>query len=517
MPLLGPIIKEVVERRMTMFARRKRFSFHDQERVLKKLLERARYTSFGKKYHFGKILESSDMIRSFSENVPVYDYDSLYREWWYRTLNDEENVTWPGRVKYFALTSGTSQASSKKIPVTGHMIRAVRRVGLRHSFALTQMDLPAGFFEKRVLMLGGSMTLNREKKHLTGDLSGILTRTLPIWFHGYYKPGRSIGRETDWSRKLDRITREAAGWDIGIISGVPAWLQILMEKIIEYYGVNTIHDIWPNLRIFLHGGVSLKPYRSRLEKLFGKEVVYLETYLASEGFLATQSELHAPMKLVVDNGIFFEFIPFNDRNFYPDGNLKPNPEVLTLGEVEDGKEYAILISTCAGAWRYIIGDTVRIISARDFSITITGRIKHFLSLCGEHISVDNMSDAVEELSRQAGCHINEFTVVGMPYRNRFCHKWYIAMDEPRPAEQVKEWLDGNLKRLNDDYAVERGHALSEVFVHQLPHKAFYEWMKMKGKEGGQHKFPRVLSYDQHTEWENFLKSRGWLNPHHDMA
>jgi len=128
-----------------------------------------------------------------------------------------------------------------------------------------------------------------------------------------------------------------------------------------------------------------------------------------------------------------------------------------------------------------------------------------------------MSDAVEELSRQAGCHINEFTVVGMPYRNRFCHKWYIAMDEPRPAEQVKEWLDGNLKRLNDDYAVERGHALSEVFVHQLPHKAFYEWMKMKGKEGGQHKFPRVLSYDQHTEWENFLKSRGWLNPHHDMA
>lgn len=163
MPLLGPIIKEVVERRMTMFARRKRFSFHDQERVLKKLLERARYTSFGKKYHFGKILESSDMIRSFSENVPVYDYDSLYREWWYRTLNDEENVTWPGRVKYFALTSGTSQASSKKIPVTGHMIRAVRRVGLRHSFALTQMDLPAGFFEKRVLMLGGSMTLNREK------------------------------------------------------------------------------------------------------------------------------------------------------------------------------------------------------------------------------------------------------------------------------------------------------------------------------------------------------------------
>ncbi len=510
MALLGPIIKEVVERRKTLFAQRKKFSFRDQEKVLKKLLERARYTSFGRTYGFGKILDSGDRIRAFQEAVPVFDYDSMYQQWWHRTLNDEEHITWPGRVKYFALTSGTAQAASKKIPVTTDMIRAIRRVGLRHSLALTEMGLPPSFFEKRVLMLGGSMTLNREEDHLTGDLSGILTKTLPIWFHGYYKPGRAIGKETDWSRKLDRITREAKDWDIGIISGVPAWLQILMEKIIEYYGVKTIHDVWPNLRIFLHGGVSMKPYKARLEKLFGREVVYLETYLASEGFLATQSALNTPMKLVIDNGIFFEFIPFNQDNFNPDGSLRENPQVLTLQDVEEGKEYAILISTCAGTWRYIIGDTVRILSATDYSIAITGRIKHFLSLCGEHLSVDNMSDAVEELARQIGQDINEFTVVGLPFQNRFSHRWYVGLDGPSGDHNLRDLLDQNLKKLNDDYGVERQHALKEVFVHPIPHQAFYDWMKYKGKEGGQHKFPRVLSYDQYLEWDTFLKNKGWL-------
>lgn len=510
MPILGPILKEVVERRKTIFDRRKRFSFHDQERVLRKLIERAKNTAFGKAYGFNRILGSADPARAFQEQVPLFDYDSMYRQWWYRTLRDEENVTWPGKIRYFALTSGTSQAASKKIPVSSHMLRAIRRVGLRHSFALTEIGLPPAFFEKRVLMLAGSMTLNREGDHMTGDLSGILTKTLPIWFHGYYKPGRSIGKETDWSRKLDRIAEEAKNWDIGIISGVPAWLQICMEKIILHYGLNNIHDIWPNLKLFLHGGVSMKPYKSRLEKLFGKEVYYLETYLASEGFLATQSGIHQPMKLVVDNGIFFEFIPFNKNNFLPDGSPKDNPEVLTLEDIEDGKEYAILISTCSGAWRYLIGDTVKVLSSQQFAITITGRIKHFLSLCGEHLSVDNMSDAIAMLSKQLGCDINEFTVTGIPYQNRFAHKWYIGMDNTVNAATVRGLLDNNLKDLNDDYRVERGHALKEVMVSVFPHKAFYEWMKTKGKEGGQHKFPRVLNYEQYMDWEKFLRENNWL-------
>jgi hypothetical protein len=235
----------------------------------------------------------------------------------------------------------------------------------------------------------------------------------------------------------------------------------------------------------------------------GREIFYLETYLASEGFLAYQRKQEHPMQLVLDNGIFFEFIPFNTRNFNHDGTLVDQPQTLLIDQVNEDEDYALLISTNAGAWRYLIGDTVRFTSVKDFEIVITGRTKHFLSLCGEHLSIDNMTRAISEVSEKLNIDIKEFTVAGIPYNKLFAHKWYIGTDQPvADRQEFKKLLDKTLSALNDDYAVERKAALKDIIVEIIPVKAFYDWMKMKGKEGGQHKFPRVIG-SQYDEWDEF--------------
>jgi hypothetical protein len=353
-------------------------------------------------------------------------------------------------------------------------------------------------------MLGGSTTLVKMEKYFEGDLSGVLASRLPFWFNSFYKPGL-ISKERDWNKKLDKIVIKAKDWDIGGISGVPAWVQILMERIIEHYGLTTIHDIWPDFRVYAHGGVNFAPYKKSFEKLMGKEIFYLETYLASEGFIAYQRKIGHAMQLILDNGIFFEFIPFNSQNFKPDGKLVDNPQVLLINQVTEDEDYALLISTNAGTWRYLIGDTIRFTSVKDFEMVITGRTKHFLSLCGEHLSVDNMTRAISDISEKLNIDIKEFTVAGIPYNKLFAHKWYIGTDqqiEDRLA--FKQLLDKTLSVLNDDYAVERKAALKDVIVEVLPVKAFYDWLKMKGKEGGQHKFPRVIG-EQYDEWEEFVQ------------
>jgi hypothetical protein len=237
----------------------------------------------------------------------------------------------------------------------------------------------------------------------------------------------------------------------------------------------------------------------------GKEVFYLETYLASEGFLAYQRKRDHGMQLVIDNGMFFEFIPFTPANFTPDGQMVENPETLLLNEVAEGEEYALLLSTNAGAWRYLIGDTVRFNSVKDYEIVITGRTKHFLSLCGEHLSVDNMTRAISDISDKLNIEIREFTVAGIPYQRLFAHKWYIGTDQPvENKEGLAKLIDNTLKSLNDDYAVERKAALKDVFVEVIPSRAFYDFLKVKGKEGGQHKFPRVIG-SMYSEWDEFVK------------
>lgn len=508
MPLLGSVIKHAISLRSKMPAI---FKVSDPEMVqqkeLRRLLRRSANTAFGEKYGFNQMLKSKDVVAEFQKRVPTYDYNSIFKEWWYRSLNGEAYVTWPGKVKYFALSSGTSEASSKYIPVTNDMLKAIKKTSIKQIFSLARYEFPKEFFEKGILMLGGSTHLQFNGTYYEGDLSGITTKNIPFWFQHFYKPGKRISKERDWPTKLNEIVKKAKDWDIGVIVGVPAWWQILIEKIIDHYKVENIHEIWPNLSIFVHGGVAFTPYKKGFEKLLAKPLNYIETYLASEGFVAFQSRPNTPnMQLVLDNGLFMEFVPFTETNFDEEGNLKPDARVLTISQIEAGEEYALLLSTCAGAWRYLIGDTVKLVSREHNEIVITGRTKHFLNLCGEHLSQENMNMAVKMTEDQLNIEIREFTVSGIKYESMFAHKWFIGTDAPVAKDKIRDAIDENLKVLNDDYRVERIAAIREVIVEVVPSSVFYDWMRMKGKEGAQNKFPRVIKHKQREEWEDFVKN-----------
>ena len=308
MAILGKLLKKTIDLNQILPKLRNKNAYQKQEQTLKKLLRKAEFTAFGEHYNFTKILSEKDIVKMFRSTVAVHDYNSMFRKWWYRALNGEAYVCWPERVKYFALSSGTSEQSSKHIPVTKDTIKSIRRGSVQQILALAKYELSSDFYQKGILMLGGSTHLNYNGTYYSGDLSGITTISIPFWFQHFYKPGRRIAREREWNNKLDEMVLNAKSWDIGIICGVPAWVQILFEKIIAFHNVKTIHDIWPNLEIYIWGGVVFKPYKKSFEKLLGREIKYLETYLASEGFIAFQKRPNSEgIQLLLDNGIFFEF------------------------------------------------------------------------------------------------------------------------------------------------------------------------------------------------------------------
>lgn len=479
-----------------------------QMRVLKKLLTKARFTEFGQKFLFDQILMNRHPGKAFQTNVPVCNYEKIYNDWWQYAREGKPDVCWPGTIKFFALSSGTSEASSKYIPITKDLIKSNTLTSVRQLLSLASYNnVPKQYVGKGWLMLGGSTELQKGPTYYAGDLSGIQAKNIPFWFHGMYKPGRKIAKEKDWEKKLNEIVERAPDWDIAFLVGVPAWVQLCMEKVIERYNLNNIHEIWPNLAFYVHGGVALEPYKKGFSKLLGKPITYIETYLASEGFLAYQNRQDAKgMKLVLNNNIFFEFIPFDHNNFDAEGNMVPNPETLMIHEVKENRDYAVLISTNAGTWRYLIGDTIQFVDLKRNEIIITGRTKHFLSLVGEHLSVDNMNKAINLASEELNISVGEFTVAGIPHGNFFAHHWFIATDDVVDPEKLRNAIDKYLKELNDDYEVERKHALRDVYVDLLKEENFIEFMKQKGKFGGQHKFPRVLKGKFLDEWLAYLKT-----------
>jgi len=508
MPIIGSIIKNAIDFKGKVPRRRiiKSNPYKIQKRTLKKILRKAQLTAFGEEYRFGDTLQSKDVVATFQNTVPVFNYDSIFTKWWHRTLTGEPYVCWPGKIKYFALSSGTSEASSKYIPVTNDMLRAIKKTSVRQIFTLGQYNFPKEIFEKGILMLGGSTHLHYNGTYYEGDLSGITTGNIPFWFQHHYKPGKRISKERNWQTKIDEIVKKAPEWDISVIVGVPAWFQILLERIIETYHLNTIHDIWPNLSIFVHGGVAFTPYIKGFERLLARPITYIETYLASEGFIAFQTRPDTDsMKLVLNNGIFYEFVPFTANNFDNSGNLKKNPETITIRDIEENTDYALLLSTCSGAWRYLIGDTIKFTSKELCEIKITGRTKHFLSLCGEHLSVENLNGAVRMLEEETDIEVPEFTVAGIRHKSMFAHKWYLGTDKNIDAGFAAQKIDEYLKQLNDDYRVERLEAIKDVIVEVLPPTVFYDWLREQGKEGAQNKFPRVLKNEKIEQWEAFLR------------
>ena len=439
--------------------------------------------------------------------VPTFNYSSIYKDWWHKTIEGKPDICWPGKIRYYALSSGTSEAASKYLPITNELLSGNKIVMIKQLLSLrTYENIPYSSISKGWLTLAGSTELQQGAGYYAGDLSGITVKKAPFWFQPFYKPGKKIAKQKDWNKKLEEIVEKAPEWDIGFLVGVPAWVQMCTEMIIARYKLNNIHEMWPNLAFYVHGGVSFDPYKKGFEKLLGKPITYIETYLASEGFIAYQDRQNAVgMRLVTGEYIFMEFVPFNETNFNSDGDLIENPEALMIHEVEEGKDYALLISTAAGAWRYLIGDTVRFVDKERSEIIITGRTKHFLSLVGEHLSVDNMNKAVQLASEDLNISIPEFTVAGIPHGNFFAHQWYIACNDAVNAEILSNKIDEHLKLLNDDYAVERKSALKEILVEVLSEDTFLGFMNAKGKVGGQHKFPRVLKGKILEDWQKFLR------------
>ncbi len=506
MAILGNIIKAAIELKDKLTPDTE--AIPAQEQVLINLLKAAEHTKFGQHYQFNKILSSTDSRRAFANTVPVHDYQKIYDEWWHRLVEGEENITWPGRPQYFALSSGTTGSTSKRIPITDEMLAAIRNTGIQQVTSLANFDLPAEFFEKEIMMLGSSTDLQERDGFLEGEISGISASNIPAWFKGYYKPGDDIARIDDWDERVQKIAEQASDWDIGALSGIPSWIELMLKKVIEYHRLNNIHEIWPNLSVYTPGGVAFEPYRKSFEKLLAHPLIYLDTYLASEGFLAFQNRPDTTaMTLVVDNGIYFEFVPFEEKNMTDEGNVHPEARILTLAEVQEDVDYVLLISTVAGAWRYMIGDTVKFTDLNRREIVITGRTKHFLNVVGSQLSVHKMNAAIQQLEEQFGVAIQEFTVAAVRRKEdqEYIHQWYLGSDDPMDEEEIAQALDEVLQEMNKNYRVARSKALKDVKVHVVSADVFYQWSEASKKKGGQVKTARVMEEEKFAEWEVFAK------------
>ncbi|WP_345953378.1 GH3 auxin-responsive promoter family protein [Mucilaginibacter sp. PAMB04168] len=503
MAIIGELIKKAID--FTDKLVKQPDPVEAQKEVLVSLLTEAANTDFGKHYNFESILNSADVAKAFAEGIPVFDYDRLFKEWWHRVVDGEDNVTWPGSTHYLALSSGTT-SHSKTIPVTDEMLAAIRRSGMQQVAALANFDLPAEFFEKQILMLGSSTDLKDIKGHLAGEISGISASNIPFWFRGYYKPGKEIANISDFDERIKEIAKQAPNWDIGSLSGIPAWIELMLKEIIKQHNLENIHELWPNLAVYTTGGVAFDPYKKSFEKLLAHPLVYIDTYLASEGFLAMQKRPHtSAMSLVVDNGIYFEFVPFEDKNITSEGAIVEGAEVLTLADVEEEQEYVLLISTVSGAWRYMIGDTIIFTDKSRYEIKITGRTKQFLNVAGSQLSVLQMNKAIQDMEDAYDTAIQEFVVATIHRGDELIDRWYISTDKDLDKAAVAKALDQNLKDNNKNYAVARTRALKDVEVETVPVEFFHKWSEENKKLGGQVKIPRVMKEEQFLEWEEFVK------------
>ncbi|MFD2565110.1 GH3 family domain-containing protein [Aquimarina rubra] len=503
MEIIGSIIKGAINLKGALTSEPNHIEA--QQNVLEKLLKTASKTAFGIEYDFERIVSSGNIQNEFANKVPYFDYHQLLEKWWHRVIEGEENVTWPGNPDYFALSSGTTGKKSKRIPVTNEMIEAIRNAGIKQVEALSNFNLPASFFEKEIMMLGSSTDLQERDGHLEGEISGISASNIPFWFEGFYKPGRDIAKIDDWDKRVQRIAEKAKEWDIGALSGIPSWMELMLQKVIDHHKVEDIHDIWPNLQVYTSGGVAFAPYEKSFNSLLKHPITVIDTYLASEGFIAYQERPETDaMKLITDNGIYFEFVPFHPEYINQDGSLKQDAPSITLAEVEVDQDYVLLMSTVSGAWRYIIGDTIEFTNVERAEIRITGRTKFFLNVVGSQLSVNKMNTALREIEEKFDIEIPEFTLAATRINNQFHHHWYLGTETAVDNTTLAETLDEVLKNANKNYRVARSKALKGVKVTTVPPLVFSEWSGAQKKKGGQVKMERVMSEEKFAEWEAFI-------------
>ncbi|MDN3580655.1 GH3 auxin-responsive promoter family protein [Mucilaginibacter flavus] len=467
-----------------------------QEEWFEQLISMAESTEWGRKYQY----KSIDNLTQFKERVPIQNYDTL-KPYIERMLKGEKNVLWPSEIRWFAKSSGTTNDRSKFIPVSEEALEECHFKGGKDVLTIYFNNQPnARMFTGKVLTLGGSHQVSQFNNDASfGDLSAVIMKNLPFWAEFHRTPQLDIALLDNFEEKIEKIAMATKDVNVTSIGGVPTWNLVLFKRILEITGKNNMLEVWPNLEMYFHGAVNFGPYRDQFKTLIpSDEMYYLENYNASEGFFGIQDTKDpGDMLLMLDYGIFYEFLPLENLH-------QENPQTLTLDEVELDKNYALIISTNAGLWRYMIGDTIKFSSLSPYRIRVTGRTKHFINAFGEELIIDNAEQALAEACHQTGAVIREYTAAPVYFSNNECgaHEWIIEFErKPAEFERFVDLLDETLRRINSDYDAKRfkDMALRRPIVRRAPEGTFFNWMKEKGKLGGQHKVPRLANDREYVD------------------
>jgi len=470
---------------------------HDvQNELLNTLLDDAQNSEWGKKYDY----KSINSVKEFKERVPVGNYET-HRPYIERMMRGEQNILWSSEVRWFAKSSGTTGSKSKFIPVTYESMEICHFQGGKDALLFYVKNNPeTTIFNGKGLIMGGSHQVNKfnSDQSFYGDLSAVMMQNMPFWAHFFRTPDLSIAIMDNWDEKIERMVKATVNEDVTSITGVPTWTIVLIEKLFEVTGKNNLSDIWPNIELYIHGGVSFTPYRDKFKQLIrSSKMNYLESYNASEGFLGLQDQSNSEeMLLMLDYGIYFEFMPMEEYG-------KDHPTTLSLDEIEVDVNYAVVISNNSGLWRYVIGDTVKFSDLNPFRFKITGRTKHFINAFGEELVIENADFAITNACKILDAHITDYTAAPVYFTDNKngigTHEWLIEFDqEPHCIETFTKELDQQLKAVNSDYEAKRfkDMAMLQPIIRIMPKGTFNHWLKKNGKLGGQHKVPR-LSNNRH--------------------
>jgi hypothetical protein len=466
-----------------------------QREVLQDLVTSAQYTEFGRRYRFSELFN----IKSFKDAVPVHEYDDL-KPYIERMMQGEQNILWNTPVYWFAKSSGTTSDKSKFIPVSEESLEDCHFKAAKDVLTMYyQYNPESALLTGKGLVIGGSHNINPMNNEAQyGDLSAVLLQNTPFWGHWLRTPDLSIALMDEWESKIEKLAASTIHENVTSISGVPTWTLVLFKRILEITGKKTMAEVWPSLELYMHGGVSFTPYRQQFEKLIGKPIHYLEMYNASEGFFAAQERPDDDgMLLFTDHGIFMEFMPVSEYG-------KKHPRTIGLADVETGRNYALIISTNGGLWRYLLGDTIQFTSLAPYRVKVSGRLKHYINAFGEEVIVDNTDKAIAEACRLTGAVVNDYTAAPVYFSAEAngAHEWLIEFETlPASLDQFRDALDAALKRINSDYEAKRYKdiALGPPVLHALKPGSFNTWLRQKGKLGGQHKVPRLCNDRKYIE------------------
>lgn len=492
---LNSIVSWLMKKRIHQIELFLKYPHEVQQEIFQQLIHSADKTEWGLKYGYSDIKTVAD----FKARVPVQSYESMspYID---RLMRGEQNLLWPSEIKWFAKSSGTTSARSKFIPVSREALDDCHYKGGKDLVACYYNNNPdAAPYGGKTLSMGGSSTINEFRSDsYSGDLSAIILKNLPIWAELKRIPDKSTALLENWEEKIARMAETTRKQDVSTLIGVPSWTMVLLKRILEMEGKNDIREVWPNLELFMHGGVSFKPYKSQFESIISGSMHYYESYNASEGYFGIQDQNGADdLLLTLDYGIYYEFMPMSELG-------KDFPNTLTLDQVKTDTNYALIISTNAGLWRYMIGDTIRFTSLSPFRICVSGRTKHFINAFGEELIIENAEEALHRACSVTGATITDYTAgpIYMSENKPSGHEWLIEFAAPPgDIKAFTDLLDQGLKDVNSDYDAKRSSDLSmgPPVLHAVPEGTFYNWLKKKNKLGGQNKIPRLSNDRQYID------------------